>query len=93
MNVESQSQMAHHQRRLEETIVWCTSQDWSANPAEGLRTAFFRPSEYRLKGDYDDIFLHQTPSQRQQLVEQIAEARAVLLEKRGIARLSFETGL
>jgi hypothetical protein len=91
MNVESQSQMTHLQRRLEETIVWCTLQDWSAHPAEGLRTALLRPSAYRLKGHYDDIFLHQPPPQRQQLVEQIAEARAVLLEKRGVARLSLET--
>ena len=45
MDVESQDQLAHFQRRLGETRVWCASQDWSANPAEGLRTALFRPSE------------------------------------------------
>jgi hypothetical protein len=89
MNVESQNQVAHLQRRLEETIVWCTSQDWSTNPAEGLRTASFRPLGYRLKDQYDDILLYRTPPQRQQLVEQIAEARATLLEKHGLARFSL----
>jgi hypothetical protein len=89
MNSENQNQMAYFQRRLEETVVWCTSQDWSVNPAQGLRTALFRPSTYRLKNDYDDILLHQTPPQRQQLVEQIAEARATLLKKRDIARFPF----
>lgn len=93
MNIDSQSQMAHFQRRLEETIVWCTSQDWSANPAEGLRTAFFRPSAYQLKGHYDDIFLHQTPPQRQQLVEQIADARSVLLKKRNLSLPSLANPL
>jgi hypothetical protein len=93
MDVESQSQMAQFQRRLEETIVWCTSQDWSADPAEGLRTAFFRPSKYRLKDHYDDILLGQTPPQRQHLVEQVAEARVTLLEKHGIARFSCENPL
>lgn len=89
MNGENQNQMAHFQRRLEETIVWCASQDWSTNPAQGLRTALFRPSEYQLKGHYDDVFLTYTPQQRQLLVEQIADTRATLLEKRGIARVSF----
>lgn len=76
------------QHRLAETITWCTFQDWSANPAEGLRTALLRPSEQakRLQTFHDsDTFWKKTPQQWQQLVEHLALQRVELLHKRDLS--------
>jgi len=92
MDFESQDPLAYFQHRLGETRAWCASQDWSANPAEGLRTALFRPSEqasveqtFRGYGG----FWKKTPQQRQQIVEQLALKRAALLQEQGIPLLQF----
>src|SRR5579859_4841243 len=86
MDFGSQNQVAYFQRRLGETRAWCTSQDWSAHPAEGLRTALFCPSE-QGKGeltffDYSE-FWKKTPPQRQQIVEHLAQKRKALLQEQG----------
>src|SRR5258708_4477914 len=90
MDVESQDQLAHFQRRLGETRAWCASQDWSANPEEGLRTALFRPSEQacveQTFPDYSE-FWKKTPQQRQQIVEQLALKRVALLQEQSIPLL------
>jgi len=90
MDVESQDQLAHFQHRFGETRVWCASQDWSANPAEGLRTALFRPSEQagveQTFPDYSE-FWGKTPQQRQQIVEHLALKRVAVLQEQSIPLL------
>lgn len=90
MDFESQNQMTSFQARLKETKTWCASQEWSVNPAEGLRTALLRPSEQarsqRTFPDYNE-FLRKTPQQRQQTIEQLALQRAALLQERTIPLL------
>ena len=96
MDFVSQDQMVHFQRRLSETRVWCIIQDWSANPAEKLRTALFRPSEHATHPqtfpDSDELW-EKTPQQRQQLVECLALQRAALLQEQHISLLSPKEAL
>src|ERR1051326_6474071 len=73
----------HLQRRLAETIAWCASKDWSANPAEGLRTDKLRPPEPEQSGD-TILNWRATPQERQQIVEQLAIKRTKLLQEQGI---------
>jgi hypothetical protein len=86
-------QVAHFQRRLAETIGWCASQDWIANPAEGLRSPQLRLPE--ITDDGRAIFEARLPREEtarllaiehaetlrqwQQHVEQLAMKRAALL--------------
>jgi hypothetical protein len=87
MAVENQDQITHFQQRLQETRAWCASQDWSVNPAEGLRTAFLCPSEQasieQTFHDYGE-FWKKTPQHRQEIVEYLAFKRATLLQQQGI---------
>lgn len=95
MGFNSRGKIEHFQRRLEETIAWCSTHDWSANPAQGLRTASLRPTEQacveqtffhhnELWGKSYDEFWDNTPWQRQQVVERMAIQRAEALQTRNI---------
>src|SRR5260370_42511602 len=92
MDFERQDPLAHFQHRLGETRAWCASQDWSANPAEGLRTALFRPSEQAsVEQTFHGCgeFWQKTPQQRQQIVEHLALKRTALLQEQVIPLLQF----
>lgn len=93
MDVANENQITHFQRRLAETMAWCNSQDWSADPAKGLRTALFDPSEQTSPNQIPS-FLHykQTPQQRQRNVELLTIKRTAILQKQG-SLLPFEKPL
>lgn len=93
MDFANENQITHFQRRLAETMAWCNSQDWSVDPAKGLRTALFHPSE-QTSADQIPLILHyeQPPQQRQRNVELLAIKRAAILQKQG-SLLLFEKPL
>lgn len=77
MDSVSTDQIAHFQRRLAETIAWCTSQDWSFQrqsmegitwhslkaPGKGLRTGLLRPPE--ITDNVRAIFKERLPLEEQ----------------------------
>ena len=101
MDFAGMDQVAHFQRRLAETIGWCASQDWTANPAEGLRSPQLRPPEITDDGRaiFEARLPHEetakllaikhaeTQRQWQQNVEQLAMKRATLLYTQGTSFL------
>lgn len=97
MDFANMDQITYFQRRLVETIAWCSSQDWSfqcpsretitysafMTSGKGLRTDLLRPPELSERGE----MVWKTSRERQHVVERLAIKRAALLQEQDISPL------